>query len=370
MRIGIDARLISETGVGRYIRNLIRGLAALDTVNEYVIFLTAKNFATFPLPNDRWKKVLANVRWHTVVEQLQFPGICIKEHLDILHVPYHNPPIFYPGTMIVTIHDLTILHFSTGKATTLPKPLYVLKRLGYTYELSVGLTRARHILTVSQATKRELMDHFGVAPDKISVIYEGVDPQLSKQQTRHASRDIEGAYFLAVGNAYPHKNLETLLEGYANYRSKVSDPARLILVGQDDYFYKRLRSYAQSRRIADGVVFYGPADDNALVDLYSHAVAFVFPSLMEGFGLPPLEALSLGCPVIASDISVFHEILGKYATYVEPKDPGSIAHALTAAASGKIRPFTRTEVASFLKQYSWKNLAKETLSAYERSVRV
>ena len=242
MRIGIDARLISETGVGRYIRNLLDGLSKIDTKNEYVIFITAKNYDAFSLPSDKWKKVLANVRWHTVSEQVLFPGICVGEHLDLLHVPYHNPPIFYPGKMIMTIHDLTILHFSTGKATTLPKPLYYLKRLGYTYELSVGIARAKHILTVSNATKRELMDHFGVSSDNISVIYEGVDPHLTNKRPTPQGNGVERPYFLSVGNAYPHKNLETLLEGYANYRTRVPDPARLVLVGTDDYFYKTLRT--------------------------------------------------------------------------------------------------------------------------------
>lgn len=371
MRIGIDARLIEETGVGRYIRNLLAELALLNTDHEFVIFLTAKNFTSFSLPSPKWKKVLADVRWHTVSEQLLLPGIFIREHLDILHIPYHNPPIFYPGKLVVTIHDLTILHFSTGKATTLPKPLYYLKRLGYTYELSVGLKLASHILTVSNATKRELIDHFPISSDKISVIYEGVDPHLlTAKSMETAKRKIPESYFLAVGNAYPHKNLEILLEGYATYKTHTKKPSRLVLVGSNDLFYKRLKIYAQSLGILDDVTFFGPADDQSLINLYSHAVAFIFPSLMEGFGLPALEALSLHCPVIVSNISVFHEILGEFATYIDPHNAGSVSVALLQAEDKKLPVHSREEVRAFLSHYSWQNLAKETLAIYERSARI
>lgn len=173
MKIGIDARLISETGVGRYIRNLIKELAAIDAENSYVVFLRKNAFSTFKLPNGRWEKRLADVYWHSFAEQLFMPAIFYHARLDLLHVPYFNVPLLYFGKFIVTIHDLTILHFDTGKATTLPYFIYKMKRLFYYLVLLKAMHWSEKIIAVSHATKQEILDHFDVLPKHIEVIYEG-----------------------------------------------------------------------------------------------------------------------------------------------------------------------------------------------------
>lgn len=241
MTIGIDARLIDETGVGRYIKNLISHLSVIDTTNSYVVFLTEKAFSSFMLPNARWKKVEAGVRWHTLKEQFVMPRLFAREHCDLVHIPYHNPPIWYFGPMVLTIHDLIILHFDTGNATTLPVPLYKLKRLGYFIELWIGLRKAKRIIAVSEATKQEIVDHFGINPEKITVTYEGVDEHIlatHREKSMGAlGKIIEGRYVLYVGNAYPHKNLDTLLAAFVLLRKKkTSANTKLVLVGNDDFF--------------------------------------------------------------------------------------------------------------------------------------
>jgi hypothetical protein len=173
MRIGIDARLLNETGVGRYIRNLLRELAIIDQKNEYVVFLRKNAYATFELPNARWSKRLADVPWHSVREQLFMPVIFYREKLGLLHVPYFNVPILYFGKFIVTIHDLTILHFDTGRATTLPFVFYKLRRIGYYVALLKALFQSEKVIAVSNTTKKEILDHFHVPNDHIEVIYEG-----------------------------------------------------------------------------------------------------------------------------------------------------------------------------------------------------
>lgn len=348
MRIGIDARLIEETGVGRYIRNLIEQLGAQDQEHTFVVFLRQKSFDTFVVPNTRWRKQLADVAWHTFREQLVMPKILGDAKLDLVHIPYHNPPIFYRGRMVITIHDLTILHFATGKATTLPLFIYALKRLGYWIELAVGLRLAKAVIAVSETTKQEIVDHFGIAAEKISVVYEGVDSHLLKKSSK---RIIDYPYFLYVGNAYPHKNLETLLTVFEHLNET------LVLVGRPDYFYKRLKERTKNKNI----LFFGQANDEQLHSLYIHARALVFPSLMEGFGLPALEALALDCPVIVSDIPIFHEILGNNATYFDPNDAKSIRDALLQAhkSSAAIRN-------KILAAYSWKLMAAQTLAMYKR----
>jgi glycosyltransferase involved in cell wall biosynthesis len=173
MKIGIDARFINETGVGRYIRNLIKELGQVDTKNSYVVFLRKPAFESFTLPNERWEKRLADVPWHSLAEQLFMPAIFNREHLDLLHIPYFNVPLLYFGTFVVTIHDLTILHFDTGKASTLPLVSYKLRRLGYYISLLKALFWSEKVIAVSYATKKEILDHFDVPADYIEVIYEG-----------------------------------------------------------------------------------------------------------------------------------------------------------------------------------------------------
>lgn len=371
MTIGIDARLIDETGVGRYIKNLIAQLSVVDTTNGYVVFLPSKAFGSFKPPNARWKKVEAPVRWHTLAEQFVMPRLFAQARCDIVHIPYHNPPVFYSGSMILTIHDLIILHFDTGKATTLPTPLYKLKRLGYFIELWIGLRKAKHIIAVSEATKQEIIGHFGIQPEKITVTYEGVDEHITAAKTKKTTpalqKIIEGQYILYVGNAYPHKNLDALLQSFVHLRNK--DPQhqmKLVLVGSDDFFYQRLRMTAGTLGLSDVVIFFGQANDADLYHLYTHARAFIFPSLMEGFGLPALEALSLGCPVIVSDIPVFHEILGDAARYINSRDPKAIADAiLDIQLSANKR---RAQLSGV--PYNWRSMAEHTLALYERSIRL
>ena len=171
MKIGIDARLINETGVGRYIRNLLSELARIDKVNTYVVFV--RKTRDFTPPNSRWIHRIADVPWHSTKEQILMPAVFHREKLDLLHVPYFNVPVFYFGKFIVTIHDLTILHYDTGKATTLPYVIYKIKRFFYYLILLKALHWSEKIIAVSQTTKKEILDHFDVNPDHIEVIYEG-----------------------------------------------------------------------------------------------------------------------------------------------------------------------------------------------------
>lgn len=169
MKIGIDARLINETGVGRYIRNLIAQLGEVDTRNSYIVFVNDR----IELPNSRWQQRLIHVPWHSFTEQILMPYYYYKEHFDLLHVPYFNIPLLYFGKFVVTIHDLTILHFDTGKATTLPYLFYKIRRLGYYISLLKAIFWSEKVIAVSQTTKCEILDHFDVLPEHIAVVYEG-----------------------------------------------------------------------------------------------------------------------------------------------------------------------------------------------------
>ena len=369
MKIGIDARLIRETGVGRYIRNLICQLASTDKQNTYILFLTKKDYDRFPSPGKNFLKVKADIPWHSIREQLEMPGLIAKQKLDLIHIPYFNITVLYSGKMIVTIHDLTILHFATGKATTLPVPIYEIKRLAYRLILAIGLRKAVKIITPSLTTKKEIIDHYAISENKITVTYEGVDDSIAKNNTQNAKPFIGFPYFLYVGNAYPHKNLERLLEAFNMFTvhgSGVVKNIKLVLVGKEDYFYRRLIDIVHKEKLEKQVIFFGEANDRQLVNLYRNAIALVFPSLMEGFGLPALEAVSCGRPVIVSDIPVFHEILGKSALFINPISVENLYEKMLQIVQ---QPHVKPNPVN-MDRFSWTLLAKVTLDIYEHCVRL
>ena len=366
MRIGIDARLIQETGVGRYIRNLIAELARLDTTNEYVIFLRKKEFDFFILPNNRWSKVIADVPWHSVSEQLIIPWVFLRARLDIVHIPYFNVPILYPKKFIVTIHDLTILHADTGKASTKPLWFYKIKRAGYRCILWVALLRASHVLTVSYTVKEDIHTQFQTPLTNITVTYEGIDEALlDKKRQPTTMRAKYGRYFLYVGNVYPHKNIEMLLSAYETYAAHVERPARLVFVGPDDYFYAKLKRVIGSLAFAKNITLLHNVADASLRQLYTRAIALLFPSRMEGFGLPAIEASALGCAVICSDIPVFHEILGSNAIFVDTTDANRFSQALIRVDREPIKNDESAKlIAQIVAKYSWTRMVQKTVWVY------
>lgn len=365
MKIGIDARLIHETGVGRYIRNLIAKLSVFDTQNLYVVFLTKKSFETFVPPNPRWSKRLADVHWHTVSEQFIMPLILLKERVDLVHVPYFNVPILYPGKFIVTMHDLTILHTKTGKASILPTWKYLIRSVGYRLVLLISILRATKILTVSKTVKKDILSHFPISSEKIEVTYEGIDDTFIQNAEATNVKKNTMKYFLYVGNVYPHKNIEMLLEAFSLLAKRTEGKVSLILVGPDDYFYSRLSSLITALNMDDIVEIKHGVNDHVLGTLYANAIALVFPSLMEGFGLPALEALSHNCPVIASDIPVFHEILGEYATYADTTSAQNLSRVMNEVYTKEKNSNQNSKIlVHFLSRYSWETMAKQTHNAY------
>lgn len=169
MRIGIDCRLWNESGVGRYTRNLIKNLKDIDRENEYVLFVLLKDQKEIlkqsmkqvqdRVQNDKFNIVISDIRWHTIEEQLRLTAILNKEGLDLVHFPYVSVPIFYNKPFVVTIHDLILHHFPTGEASILPLPLYYLKHLAYKYVIKHAAQKAEKIITVSKATKDEIIEH-------------------------------------------------------------------------------------------------------------------------------------------------------------------------------------------------------------------
>jgi glycosyltransferase involved in cell wall biosynthesis len=366
MRIGIDARLWSESGIGRYIRNLVVNLAKIDKKNSYVIFILQENKDEIKkLIGKNWEIVEANFRWHSVEEQSTFPKVLKKQKLDLVHFPYFSVPVSYKKPFIVTIHDLIINHFPTGEASTLNPIVYKFKLKAYELVIGSAAKKSKSIITVSNTTKKEIVEHFKVSAKKIFVTYEGVDDQIYGS----VKNNTKEKYFLYVGNAYPHKNLTNLIKAFNLFEREIND-FKLVLVGKEDYFYRNLKSSFQEK---DSIVFKGKVTDSELHSLYDNATALIMPSLMEGFGLPVLEAISANCLVLASKIPTFEEIYDDCPIYFNPNDPSDILRTMKYSIDPKNNKSISEKIKKsylFSKQFSWSKMAKQTLEVYEGSVSI
>jgi len=379
MRIGIDARLFGpETGLGRYTENLIRNLERIDSKNEYVIFLTPEKFNTYKPSAKNFTCEVAKSRWYSFGEQLEMPRLINQAKVDLMHFPHFNVPLLCSVPFVVSIHDLILLDFPTTRATTLGPLLYWVKRkIGYPLILRSALARAKTVITMANFTKERIKKSFNIPPEKISVIYEGVADSIRQTAYDAPPKKITKPFLLYVGNAYPHKNLEKLVDVFLALRSSPpyegggggGPDYQLVLVGKEDYFYRRLRDYIKAKNdpAAADIILYGFAPDAELAILYKKAALYVFPSFMEGFGLPPLEAMAHGLPVVSSNSSCLPEILGSSALYFDPR---SKEEMLTAIKKGIGDEALRAELkeAGFkrIQKYSWDKCARETLAIYGR----
>lgn len=371
MRIGIDARFFGplETGIGRYVERLVTHLAVIDQANEYVLFFRRRGYDWWQPPNERWTKVLADVHWYGLAEQYRMPMIYQQAHLDLLHVPHFNVPLVTRQPFVVTIHDLILDEFPTERATTLEPLLFALKFRAYQAVVRHAVRGSKGIISVSQHSKAQLIQHFSIPADKVTVTYESVDPLPEAVPFDHLEqRGVRRPYLLHVGNSYPHKNLERLVAAAEIAQRRHLD-FQLVLVGKADYFSQRLQAEVQKRGLKN-ILFFGFAADQELAALYQHAQAYIFPSLSEGFGLPGLEAMQAGIPVFAARASCLPEVFGPAAGYFDPLEPASIAQSIEQALRDTLLRQRLVQAGhQQLQQYSWRRMAEQTLALYATTVR-
>lgn len=361
-KIGIDVRLWNETGIGRYIRNLISNLAVLDKAHTYVLFTQSKDLEkikSFISNTQNFQIITTDIKWHSVAEQIEFPRLLNKYALDLMHFPYFSVPIFYNKPFVVTVHDLIINHFPTGQATTLPLPFYAVKRAGYSLIIKNAITKSKKIIVPTNVTKQEILDHYSVAESKVDVTPEGVDASiLDFKPTVFKEKK---PYFLYVGNAYPHKNLEKLLDAFRIFSEKHPD-YKLRIAGKRDFFSSRLFKNNNNSNIE----FLGYVSDIELAKLYKQSQATFVPSLMEGFGLTALEAMSMGSVVACSKISSLQEVCGDNVFYFDPGDVLSVVSTME-----KIKGLEKKQKEEMIrkgrehvKTFSWEKMTKETIDVY------
>ena len=328
VRIAIDARKLRDYGIGTYIRNLLRHLARLDDRNEYVVFcreddLTFVGRARRELPGGcRTTRGSYSVR-----EQFALPLELRRERADLFHAPHYVLPPLTPCRSVVTIHDCIHLRF----------PQYLPSRLGYAYARSsmwIATHQSARVLTVSEASKRDILDYFHVPESKIDVIYNAIDDRFSEEPPADEVMRVKERYqlndpfILYAGNIKPHKNLERLIEAFHLIRKGELEHVKLLIIGDEISKYATLRRAVHRYKLHKHVRFFGFVPDATLAILYRLARVFVFPSLYEGFGLPPLEAMASGTPVITSNVSSLPEVVGDAAMLIDPYQPDAIAGAM------------------------------------------
>lgn len=373
MVIGIDVRLWDQTGVGRYTRNLVICLLKIDKKNDYVLFsrpqdneIIESQINRGKLKDSKVKIINTDIPWHSLKEQIEFPKVLNRQKLDLVHFPYISAPIFYSNPFIITIHDLIPYYFSTGRASKLPFPLYQIKRLGYKFVLKNAVLNSKKIIVPSNSVKNELQKNLKISGDKIFVTHEGVDSEIINKGLDIKSKENE-KYFLYVGNAYPHKNLETLLLSFSKLRQKEK---KLIIVGKEDFFLKRIRKFADKLGILENIVFKGKASDDELSVLYSNALCLIVPSFSEGFSLSVLEAMSLKCRVILSDIPTHREIAKDTCLYFDPTNSDDLKNKMEDVFKGIYPDGKILEAFTRSGEFSFEKMAKETLKIYEGSISI
>ncbi|MEK7644103.1 MAG: glycosyltransferase family 1 protein [Patescibacteria group bacterium] len=370
MKIGIDCRLLGPEngGLGRYVEQLVTHLAGINNDHRFVLFLNKNNFSSVGLNNldSRFKKTFADIPWYGWEEQIKFKSIIDRETVDIMHFPHWNIPLMYSAPYVATIHDLIMYHYPRPDATTRGKAVYAIKDKLHRLVVRHTVASAKRVIAVSEFTKDDIRKTLGVSADKISVVYGAPYPETVKLKADSEKENIgrlgiTKPFVLYVGSAYPHKNLANLVDAWRVLQEKFGYDFQLVLAGSRNKFYERL---IDEKKIGswNDIVPTGFVSDALLSALYKRARLYVFPSLYEGFGLPPLEAMAQGVPVAASNRSCLPEVLGEAALYFDPENPEQMAEVIQLGLTDDdIRFDLRQKSKEELKRYSWEATARKTL---------
>lgn len=353
------------SGIDRYITELSQEILKQDQAHEFVLFFKDAQQAEKYKSLGK-KSVITGVSHYSLAEQWKLPGILRKEKLDLVHFPHFNVPILYNRPFVVTIHDLTHTIFPGRKKS------HFFHRLAYHMVFNAAVMKSKKIIAVSQSTKSQILDHFGVNPDKITVVYEGFnetykmidkDAAFAQVSNRFA---INKPYILYVGVWRRYKNLPLLAKAFDKLVDKGQN-LELVLVGSKDPYYPEIEQQVFSIKNKERLKAVGRVSDEELNLLQNGAKLFVLPSLMEGFGLTALEAAATGTPIACSDIPTLREILGQGAEYFDPNNLENMIDVLNNLLNNDKRLEELANLAlSRSKHFSWKDAAQKTLEVYTK----
>lgn len=352
MRIAIDTQTIlgQKSGFGFYVKNLVDSLKKVDPENEYVLIApeTEKDFST---PQ------------RLIWDQFQFPKIARQKQVDILHQPCFSAPMFYRSKIVVTCHDIISVKF--------PQNLPLASRLFYSKWMTFSYKAADAVITDAEHTKNDIIEYLKMKPEKIFVIPLAVSsdfqPVMGDQVQRTAEKyGIKGKYFIHVGTLEPRKNLEFLVCAFA-LTVKAGIEENLVITGKKGWYFEGLFALVKKMKLEDRVIFSGYGADEDMPALYSGATAMTFPSIYEGFGFPPLEAMACGTPVISSNTSSLPEVVGEAGILLAPENEQMWADKMIEVSrNANLRQRMKADGLNQAKKFSWDETAKKTIEVYKK----
>ena len=365
MRIGVDARKLRDGGIGTYIRNLLSHFIRRPEGHEYVVFLQKEDLGTVASPGSRAEEVKVRAGKYSVSEHWLLACAARRAHVDLYHSPHYTLPLPLHCPAVVTVHDL--IHVRYARFFPAGAGIYARTIAG------AAVRKARIVLVDSSHVRDDVQEILGVSPDRVRVVPLGISREFTRRGSDEAEiflkrRSLPSAYFLYVGARKRHKNLSLLID--ALERLPRSDRLPLVLSGPAWRLGHPLAQQARRAGVSTCIHFTGPLrDDEELALLYSGAALYVQPSLDEGFGLPPLEAMACGVPVLASSAGALPETLGDAAVLLPPSEPEAWAEAMTELLQNSLR---REElIRRGLKRaraYTWDRTAELTMGAYAEAL--
>jgi len=364
MRIAIDARKLRDFGIGTYIRNILMELSRLDRDTEYVVLCRPDDIDSGDVLGQNFRMVPETAPAYSVAEQFKIPLSLAREGVRIVHEPHYVLPPLIRCRSVVTIHDCIHLMF----------PQYLPSRLAYVYakgSMWSASRKANRILTVSEASKRDILRFFDVPPAKVVVIHNAIDERFlspanpERMDLVRQRYQLDHPFVLYVGNIKPHKNIDRLIDAFGRARSRCPEDLKLIIIGDEISKYPALRHSVHKHKLDKHVRFLGFQPMETLAAFYRLARAFVFPSLYEGFGLPPLEAMACGAPVVTSNVSSLPEVAGGAALLVDPYDEDSIAGGIVRAVTDDtLRADLITRGRERARSFSWAQSVRKIHQIY------
>jgi glycosyltransferase involved in cell wall biosynthesis len=362
--IVIDARELRTTS-GRYVERLLHYLQQIDKGYDYTILLTPKDFDGWAPTNERFTKVVTPYKEFTFGEQLGFKRQLELLKPDLVFFPMVHQPVLYRGNVVTTIQDLTGIRF---RNPTKNPVIFTVKQLIYKGINKYIPRKSRLLITPTEFVKQDIMQYAHIPADKITVTLEAAD-FIHSSPTAPKTINLQNSKFIMyVGRPQPHKNLWRLIEAYALLRPSHPD-LKLVLAGRKDAMYNHIETKAKAAGIAEGIIFTDYITDAELRWLYQNTQAYIFPSLSEGFGLPGLEAMMHGAPVVSSNATCLPEVHGDAAHYFNPLDPADMAQKIAEVIDD---PGFRNELVKRGKvqsaKFSWKRMAEQTLDVFKRAL--
>lgn len=366
MKIILDARFwrASTGGVGRYSRELVKGLLRLKTDDQFHIIITEEDSKEFDIKDKRIKKHVVDIGHYTWSEQLKLGKFIESLGGDLVHFLTFNQPLFMKGKRVTTVHDLTLKYFPIGRQTISP-----IRKIAFDL-VTKRAVNSDAVIAPSRSTKADIIRDYKIDPEKIHLIAEAAGGEFKKSSRVEVSAFKKqknlNEYILFVSQLRPHKGIEDLVDAFEILKSQKLFNGKLVIVGKIISEFPQIEQKIKNSKFSKDILVTGFVSDEDLINFYSGATVFAFPSWYEGFGLGALEAMQFGLPIVATDNSALPEVVGDAGLYSKPQNPDSLTNALGKVLnSPKLQAELSKKALERSKLFSWDKMAQETYEVYK-----